>query len=357
LALAALAALADDGATPIPFVDPYSTPHILTSAGHYVVTRNLQPSAGAFSSIIVVDCPAMVPIPAVTIDLNGMVLDNTGGPDAVIVIVGDPFCEVVIRNGELIGGMQGIRNDPPLRKLVVEDVEIKQSALEGIFALDVENFALRRNAIIETGGHGIYMAGGAPKTGIIEDNILRRVSRGIRVEIAQAVEISNNRVRELIPGPVGSVGISLSDVGSCLVTQNNVAEVPAPNGNGIEILDRSHCKIYNNTVNLVDGHGIFIDSFSDDNLLLDNTVREASFDGIHIESRGNQVQRNLTNSNGGIGLYFNGPGAFLISVGRNYADLNGLAGPPPCAPLFPDFCDDTFSFISQGDNVALGGPF
>ena len=65
------------------------------------------------------------------------------------------------------------------------------------------------------------------------------------------------------------------------------------------------------------------------------------------------MQRNLTNFNGGIGLYFAGANAFLNSVGRNYADSNGIAGPPPCGPAFPDFCDDTGSFITQSDNVAL----
>ena len=49
--------------------------------------------------------------------------------------------------------------------------------------------------------------------------------------------------------------------------------------------------------------------------------------------------------------------SFLNSVGRNYADSNGFAGPLPCGPAFPDFCDDTGSFITQSDNVALGAPF
>jgi hypothetical protein len=206
--LAALPAPADDGATPIPFTDPYATPQILRTPGHYVVTRNLQPTGPG--PILLIECfgVAGLPAPAFTIDLNGMVLDNTGGPDAVILVIGDFRCEVIIRNGELIGGTQGVRYDPPGRKLVVEDVEIKEPSDEGIIAIDVENFAIRRNAIIETGNsYGIVMAGGAQKDGVIEDNIVRNTQGGIYVDFAQSVEISNNRLHQIGPGPFGGNGI------------------------------------------------------------------------------------------------------------------------------------------------------
>jgi parallel beta-helix repeat protein len=369
LALLALPALAGDGQTPIPFTDPYVSPQTIRTPGSYVVTRNLAPAALA-GPIIRIDCTAPTftpPAAAVVIDLNGFTLDQTvDATIPVIEVIPTPSCEVLIRNGEVLGGSAGIAVPAGSRMVRIEDVQIKDPSGEGIFLFDPEKFLIRRNVIIGAGGPGIVVAGGIPsKSGTIEDNIVQQCGdMGIRVELASSVEISNNRVDEIfgVAGPPFGVGILLSDTQACLLTQNTIEEIfgtGVPNsGQGIR-LENSTCKLYNNVIADVDGDGIYLDLGTDDCLVLDNAVSDAGRDGIYVEGSQNHIDRNVFNSNGfvfgGFGMHFL-PGSFSNRSGRNSAVGNaGAVCVFPTVGGFPDYCDDTAPpgaiNVSFGDNL------
>ncbi|MCP3977993.1 MAG: right-handed parallel beta-helix repeat-containing protein [bacterium] len=354
LLVLATAAVADDGSTPIPFTDPYATPQVISGPGSYVVTRNLNPTGPG--PIVVVECPAFPnpPADAVYIDLNGFTLANLPNfGDPVIRIVGTGTCEVIIRNGDLIGGSHGVLSDP-IRKLVLEDVEIKESNQQGLLASDIESFAIRRSTFIGTAGAAIEISGGIHKSGVITDNVIRRTGEGIRIEFAQAIEISRNRLNE-INGSTGGYGIQLDINSSCLLEKNLIENVFGPLGNGIE-LRQSSCKLYNNVVRRVSGEGIFVDGGTENCFLLDNVVSEATRNGILVEGKRCHFERNTTNSNGLIGFHVL-LGATEHTVGRNSSISNNTSGgAPPCGPLFPDYCDlngGGFNF-SYTDNLFSG---
>ncbi len=369
LALAVLPALASEGRTPIPFTDPYVTPQPITTPGSYVVTRNLAPAALG-GPIITIDCTAPDFLPAtgaVTIDLNGFTLDQTADPTIpVIEVISTPLCEVLIRNGEILGGATAIAVPAGARKVLIEDVEIKDTASVAIFLFDPETFVIRRNVVVAAGGPGIVVAGGLVKSGTIEENIIQKcVDMGISVEAASGVEISNNRIHEIFGAafPFGA-GIFLFDTHACLVSENLIEEVFGvglpESGQGLRLED-STCKLYNNVINSVDGDGIFLDAGTGNCLVLDNNVSESGRDGIHVEGFQNHIDRNLFNDNGfafgGFGIHFVPP-SFANRSGRNSAV--GNAGPAPlCVTAtvggFPDYCDDVappgFVNVSFGDNL------
>ena len=65
------------------------------------------------------------------------------------------------------------------RKVVIEDVKVSNftgggSSPAGIYLLDVENLAIRRTVVHDDsapGGPGIWLDGGLPRQGVIEDSI------------------------------------------------------------------------------------------------------------------------------------------------------------------------------------------
>src|SRR5262249_1952352 len=120
-----------------------------------------------------------MPLPAapgqhVEIDLGGWVVSNAANPGApVITFLGPAPAEVVVRNGTLIGGSDGILAGGGARKVVVEDVQVGNAVMSGIHLSGPENFIIRRCVISTiTGGPGILVDNpGAPTgwQGTIED--------------------------------------------------------------------------------------------------------------------------------------------------------------------------------------------
>jgi parallel beta-helix repeat protein len=371
--LLALPALASDGQTPIPFTDPYVTPQVITSPGSYVVTRNLAPDPAGGVPIIQIDCmdPNYAPASGATvIDLNGFTLEQfAAATSPVIEVIPNGTCEIVIRNGELLGGSNSIAVPAPTRLVRIEDVQMKDSAAEAVFIFDTEKFVLRRNVIIGAGGPGIVVGGGAPKSGAIEGNVVQRTTDiGINVEGSSSVEVSNNRVHEVFPGAGGgapfAVGILIRSTGGCLIAQNTVEEISGiaadPNtGQGIR-LEQSICKLYNNVIHSVQGDGIFMYPGTGDCLVLNNTVSGAGRDGLHVEGFQNHFDRNVLNSNGAIwggwGMHFL-PGTTDNRSGRNSAvgNVGGGCAFAPVGPPFTDYCDDAGAVgtvnVSFGDNL------
>jgi nitrous oxidase accessory protein NosD len=351
LALAALPALAVDGQVPIPSTTIYATPITIGAPGSYVVARNLMPTAAG--PIISVAVP-FFPGGDVQIDLNGFVLDNSINPGfPVIDIVVAGSSEVTIRNGTLIGGSSGIQSLGPSRKVVVEDVKVSDytaagPGLAGIYLLDALNVAIRRCVVIDklgaapgAPGAGIWLDGGITREAVITDNLIRRTNDGILVMAAAGVEVSNNRIHEIVPGIFGA-GIGVFGGESALVSQNTVNLMfgPAPS-TGIRLNPCLGCKFYNNLVSNVAEYGIMVDGASSSNLVLNNVVRAAAFDGLFVAGVGNHIDRNVLNANGtsgaGFGLHFV-LGAFDNNYGRNTG--RGNAGGACAFFVNADFCDD-----------------
>ena len=88
-----------------------------------MLTRNLLPSAGN---------PAIhIQGPVVDLDLNGFVVDTTGINQLAILI--DQASDVVIRNGSLVGGGIATSFVGGTKRIVIEEVNIRDAFGNGIF--------------------------------------------------------------------------------------------------------------------------------------------------------------------------------------------------------------------------------
>ncbi len=383
LLLVALPAMAVDGQIPIPFAAPVVPPIVIAAPGSYVVTRNLVPTAAG--PIISIALPAASLVDDVQIDLNGMVLDNTLNPGFPVITVVIPAAgvghEVTIRNGTLVGGSAGIEAIGPGRKLMVEDVKISDftglANLGGIHTLDVFNTVVRRCVIVDAaaGGGGtpaaIFLDGGIFRQATIEDNLIQNTFDGIdALPGVSGIEISNNRIRDILGGGPFGAAINLDGAESCLISQNTITGVfgPAPAA-GIRVNFAMVCKLQNNIVSATTAdHGIHLGPGTDGALVLDNVVGGSGGDGLRVEGSANQIERNTLTGNTGFGLRIFGAAPFDNHVGRNTAALNGGGGPPCPPPGFwsVDLCEDPSVFFpplsppvgpnwSFGDNLMPGG--
>ena len=355
LCLAAVPAMAQNGRIQIPFASPVVTPIVITAPGSYVVTRNLLPTGPG--PIINVAVP-LFPGGDVTLDLNGMLLDNSPNPiDPVILVSFLGSSEVTIRNGALVGGTSGIdATGPgiPGRKLVIEDVKVSDftsigGTIAGIEVVDVTDLVIRRCVIMDgPGGPGIFYHGGLPRQATIVDNHIQRTADGIdTIPFVNTLEISNNRINDIFPGGVFGAAINLDGASSCIVSQNTInfvaGAVPPFDGTWIRLGAGSEgCKVYNNTIVGAAGHGIHLPGGSDGNLLLNNVIRRCGGDGMFIEGSENHLVENTSTANAGFGLRL-GVLSFDNHLRRNMAVGNGggpsAVCPVPMAFWSPDFCD------------------
>ena len=322
---------------------------ILGVDGHYIVTRDIVGAAGP-----IIDIAA----PRVTLDLNGFTLENAGGAGPVIVISG-PVVEVTIRNGNIFGGSESIIRIPgPVgRTVIIEDIQSKGAAADAIRIEDVRNVEIRRTNVIDAGGNGIAVVGLATfKNGHIDENSINFTGLdAIYVERSSAMSVRHNRIEV----PSGS-GIHIRDAVACLVGENQISDA---DGFGIWFEFARGCKLFNNVVNRGETAGVFVDVGSEDNLILDNLVRESGLGGspvfpgiggfgMHIDGARNHIERNTINFNDGCGLFISGPDN---TYGRNMARVNDpsfswFCLPFPCALFPPDSCDAGPGNTSFGDN-------
>jgi len=321
--------------------------------GQYILTRNITAQPGA---------PAIDIQPgtmAVEIDLNGFTIYTADLPGIVAVDVDS----VVVRNGTIIG-----RSDANLidvfdtTKLVVEDVKLEwavdsPSPSTAIHAVHVKNVALRRNIVWQTAGDGFYLEGfpattdpGNPITGIIEDNVIKDTGQGIVVMEGSSVDIVNNRIEKTLthgisisPSPQGGVGCF-----SCLVAKNTISDAGR---DGLNLQHFEVSKLHNNVVFRSAGMGIWMDSLSQDNLILDNVSGQNGQHGMQIDAPQNHIERNTLNTNGSgggasFGLMLNGP---ANTIRGNTAQGNPGGACP--GPATTDYCDATGGFNNSiGDN-------
>ena len=367
--LAVTPALAVDGQIPIPFgPGPVVTPIVITAPGSYVLTRNIT-ATGPGPVISIAAGGAGSPPEDVQIDLNGHILDQPADPTApVIDVVFLGFNEATIRNGTLIGGGAGVTAFGPSRKIVLEQLKISDfsgaAAPGAIYLIDVPNFVIRDNVIMDApaagGPAGVFIDGGIPRQGVIEDNEIKRVGDGIIVLPGNtSVEISNNRISDLSFGGFGA-GIWMSGGRNCLISQNLLTGTGAAGPfYGITLEQTQGCKVHNNVVGDFAGEGIFLTTQSDDNLILDNVTSRNGVNGMFIDGARNHIERNVMNTNGAFGLRL-GPFSFSNNTKGNTAEGNpgGACG----FAWSPDFCDDAgppggFATpnSSFGDNLMPGG--
>jgi parallel beta-helix repeat protein len=335
----------------------------ITADGSYVVTRNL--TGGAGIPLIEIRDPAR----RVELDLNGFTLEGAG--DNAVVITTQNAEEIVIRNGLIVRAPIAVERPgllPVAGTVVIEDMQIRDATVTGIYLSDVKNPVIRRVNILNDDdagpvGNGIELDGNAVfKNGTIEQNTIRTAFNAIRVWWGSAVAIRHNRIET----PFGH-GIVVERCVGCLIEKNTISDA---DNDGIILWEQSNgCKIYNNTVHRGEVHGIHIGEDCFDNLILDNVIRESGWggspqpgvgnsDGLFVEGHRNHIERNTVNYNDRCGILLVGSGN---TFGRNLARGNdpggfGLCAALPCALFPPNSCDMGPGNSSFGDNLIPGPP-
>jgi parallel beta-helix repeat protein len=356
VALATAPALGAEGRMPL-WQQTVLAPGV--AEGKFIVTRDITPPPGGGTAISIIGGPGFE---HADIDLNGFTVsgDPAGGGH---VIEAFGLASLTVRNGELrqtaAAGLDGIRA-VAVSKVVVEDVKVANGGI-GIFLLNVEDFALRRNIIVGSQLHGILVdpAGGMVE-GTIEGNQVRRaIAGGIEVLNGfSSLSIRDNRVEEVF----GGLGISVMGGDNALIAENTVQSA---NSFGIRVEACSAGKLHNNVVNR-SGVGIFIRA-SNSFLVLDNVASDNMGDGLFIDGATHQVDRNVLNGNLGFGLHFT-PGSADNTYSDNSARGNGggpcafMAPVEPCpfgggGSVPPDFCNESpIGNTSRCDNLMPGPP-
>lgn len=331
------AAAAAEGRTPI------SKPGtVISSAGRYVLTRNLVGGGG----IPVIEVAA----PGVDLDLNGFVIDNAAGV-VEAVLVSAPG-DVSIRNGAIRNAHVGVHAPAGGTRILLEDLQIR-SCDPAIRVVDVGTVVLRR-VLVEGPGNAIRIEGAAVKVGTVEDCIVRDAANGIAVDNASGFAVVRNHVE----GTTGE-GISLSGCSGCLVAENEVTRASS----GIVVTGSSAVTLRNNAVSDCRTNGIRINGSSEDVAALDNVVVRNGFpaggNGLLVEGDRAFLSGNVLNDNNGVGLWLSS-GSSDVTFGRNTARGNAGSGGAVCGaapPLFPpNSCNDGAGNTSFGDNLIPGPP-
>jgi parallel beta-helix repeat protein len=326
----ALSAFGAEGRTPI--FRPGTT---LSTAGKYFVARNLSAGSGSIISITASN---------VDIDLNGFVLDATGGSSPVIQASG--VDGVTIRNGTLLGGSRSIEISNGTR-VTIEDLQATGTGL-GILLLDTTEFSIRRTTLRHL-GTGIHVGGsGSPTTtGTIEDNILEDCGQAMRLESMDGCAVVNNRVRN-----APNNGVQLFNSANCLISKNTLEQAT------LRLSSSHRTAISHNVISNAPPGNIGIDLGGNDNFVLNNLVTQGASIGILAGGDRNHLEGNISNSNSNWGFAFIGDDN--IYRGNTALGNSGVAGSPPAcvAPCSPDFCIYSTSTgnSSLGDNRLPGPP-
>jgi parallel beta-helix repeat protein/putative cofactor-binding repeat protein len=239
---------------------PISQPIIITDPGHYVVTRDFEVAAG-----VAIDIQS----DHVDVDLNGHTITSTSLVDAVISV--DDVNFVRIGNGMVIGGLYGVESASTAGiTLMIERVAVSGTGSDGMHLAGILHAAVNSCVITQAGNSGLYVApppAGEPVSGHLVDNsIIEASNRGIYLAFARDVVIEGN----VIAGANGGC-ISFGGVG------------------GGNIIKRNSCSLKVDGV--IPAIGIQLDS--DNNQVLNNTVKGFSHAGIMVLSDGNRIAENV----------------------------------------------------------------
>jgi parallel beta-helix repeat protein len=345
LAFAALPAVAAEGR--IPIWQPVTIGPGME--GKYIVTRDVSAQPGI---------PAIDILPGtvtVDIDLNGFTLYGLD-TDVIRAVEVD---SLTVRNGTIMFGTRNGILASGCRKAIIEDVKIQFVDLFGINLINVANFAIRRNILVdepEGRMYGILVDGiGAPDPleGIIQGNQIEKTQGGIDLRIGSSVAIKDNRIEEIANGD----GILVFVCDGCMIAENTIQ---LTGGSGIVLRDVNVCKVHNNVVFGAGADGIALLNNTSDCFVFDNNSSQNNGNGLAVDGQRNFIDHNVFNMNGLAGIWFMQSAGFN-TFGRNTARGNsGFPGPctttpPPCAP--PDICDDFPVFnnnTSFNDNMGPG---
>lgn len=347
-------ALAAEGRIPIPFTSPPTTPIVIGTPGHYILTRDLSPTGpGPTIDISVAGVGGDVDL-----DLNGFVARGNAGQAVVrVTVVGGATSEVTIHDGALQDGANSIIVSGAARSVIVERIRSGNATGPAMQIFDVLNTVIRDCVITDAGNTAVYVANfaGVNTQATIEGNLIRSTPLGIVVGGTVTAAILNNRV-ELITGGIfgGGTGISVGGLG-CLISENTIRQVSAPgaagtNAHGIAVSGNG-CKVFDNTITGATGNGI--DVMSSGALVWKNVIRETAI-GIRVVGDFNQIEGNVMAANG-CGL------VFLLGADQNVYRENmarGSTGGPACAggpPCVPNFLNSGAGNSTPGDNFIPTG--
>lgn len=358
LGLLAPSALAAEGRTPV-FLDGT----VIVADGRYVLTRNIASGGGGAP---VIDIAA----PRVDLDLNGFTIFGAVGAPSILISA--PPVEVRIHDGTIVGGDLSIYRPAglPGRMVVIEDIRSQDAPLNAIHLQDIENVAIRRNNVIDSGAGGIVLdsPAGVFRHGEITHNAIKRTrGDGIHVFMGAAMEIGHNQIEVAGTGILGlGNGIVLDGSVGCLLLENVISD---PSADGILLRNSRGNKLFDNVVRHAFVNGIHIDPGSADNHVYRNVATDCGFDaggasGILVAGPQNDLNNNTSNSNSGCGLLFVGPANVLrANTALGNGLIAGVCPPPPgCAPMFsPDSCDATGGLNVSGEpfapNNMIAAPF
>ena len=320
----ALPALAAEGRIPIPFTSPPTTPVVITTPGHYILTRNLSPTGPGNTIEIAVPGTGA----DVDLDLNGFLVTGNAGA-SVINVAGGGTSEVKIHDGALQGGANGINVPGSPRQVIIERVRSGNATTNG-FNLGAAVNAVVRNCVINAGTNGINFGPGPSQQATIEGNLIQQCLTSINVSGGGAsVIIRKNQILQT------GTGINLNPVIGALVEENMIR---VEGSTGIALRGTSNAvKVFDNVINRCSAAGILIEPGSFGNLIWKNVIREVVGAGvaIHVFGDTNQIEGNIMNNNA-CGLVF-AAGADNNVYRGNTARLNtggAACGAGPCPPNF-----------------------
>lgn len=313
---------ADEGRIPI------FQPTTISQPGHYVVTRNI-------SSVLTV---VRIASDDVVLDLNGHTLagDTSGcsGGDVIVIDGAAGARDVVIRNGHLVKGCEGISVVGGAGRLRIEEVEIEGSGSFSIFATGLESLDVVGCYLHDAAG-GMFVSGSTASFGgrILNNKIERVIDYPMYLSGLYNGEVRGNLVSDYGPSSGNVPGITLSgsaawQSGGNLVAGNTVSSLPSGD----------------------DEDGIIIEAFSNHNYLVGNVVRGNGRFGIWSIADGTRLEGNVTSANRSHGLYIGNPPHGL----RNHLDRNQSQDNGGCGVFFANGTTHAYSNNNVRGNAGGG---
>ncbi len=303
-------------------------PFVITSPGHYILTKSLTIGGGS-AVVIKSDC--------VTLNLNGKSITSTSGSGNIIQIA-DGVSDVTIYDGCLTGGWRGIDYTTTSGAGTIariHDVQVRNANDRGISILGARNVEISSCQVERVkGSFGIYVDGlSTPFTGKFADNTVMDVAGwGLYAQGLEGGEVTGNRVRQFGGTQPGAAGIWLDGQSAFFVGGNKIAENKISFGggddDGLVVGDASRNNlIQDNTIYENGRYGLWLPS-SDGNTVENNVIGRNGSDGIRVQASfglRNLLEGNNIESNGGFGINF-GFGT-ADNKCRNNVVHNNSAGP------------------------------
>lgn len=285
----------------IPLLSLPGRPYSITQAGHYILTRNV---ASLTNSAVVVQ------VDDVTLDLGGFTI--AGSPTFPAIRVSPPpgVRGITIKNGRIVGGLQGVEASAARFRIRLERLEIVGSQTMAIWLkADIAE-------IIDCHVHDLAAPAGPAAVAVfadayggrVLDNLIEHVSGdGLWLGGFRAGEIRRNIVRAYGDSYGGAAGISIGEsadlynTGGAVIADNTVSAFP----DGI------------------DDFGIVIRTRM--NFVTGNVAFRNGLDGILVDGDYNRLERNVTNFNQGDGIRI-ADGRWGNYLGANQSQSNNGCG-------------------------------